>query len=119
MGLIEKYGTNRESVTLQIPGCEALDCEHNYKEYNVVWDMHYPQGFMGRRSETPDAFAGFNFTQVGERCAHPVRGFHWKRKGSGESTAVVDRGDIPAWIPNERIKPRAGWTSFSAASVSI
>jgi phage terminase large subunit-like protein len=92
------------------------------KEFNVVWDMHYPQDAKGKRMETPLAFAGFNYTMVQQRCTLPIREFHWTygRSSSGD-TVVIDRGDIDRdfpWIPNERLDPRSSlfFTKFSSAS---
>ena len=88
---------------------------------------------MSMRAETPDYFAGWNFTMVADRClAHPVQGFRWAH-GRDESAAwsmsngfdsvVTDRGDIDRdypWVPNERIKPTSTLfiKSFSSASAA-
>jgi hypothetical protein len=106
----------------RIPGCEGGCTEgpytYEYKEYNVVWDQHYKQGFMGKRSTTPEAFAGYNFTMIKETCTRPIRSFRWKYEGRLDSTVVTDRGDLPAWIPNERIQPRGGESEYSTGSVA-
>lgn len=91
------------------------------KEYNVMWDFHYPQDLKGKRMETPMLSAGFNHTMVQQRCTLPIRGFRWTYYGEGEDSVVVDRGDIDRdfpWIPNERLQPRAPlyFTKFSSAS---
>jgi hypothetical protein len=91
------------------------------KEFNNVWDQHYPQDAKNKRIETPLGFAGFNFTMVEERCTLPIRGFRWTYSGSRDETVVVDRGDIDrdfSWIPNERLQPWNPWmfTKFTAAS---
>ena len=107
----------------RVPGCEPdsttrpITCNEGvYKQYNLIWDRHYSPGFLGKRSATPDAFAGFNFTMIKERCTHPIQGFHWEYTGKGESTVVTDRGDIPDWISTDRLKPREGFSKFSQAS---
>ena len=64
--------------------------KNEFKEWNVVWDLHYPPGFMSMRAETPDYFAGWNFTMVADRClAHPVKGFRWEH-GRDESATWYD-----------------------------
>jgi hypothetical protein len=100
--------------------------DNDFTEYNLVMDLHYSAGFAGKRSETPDKFAGFNFTMVRDRCAPPIQGFRGPSyDGDKRTTVVTDRGDLDRdypWIPNERIKPPISntflITTFSAASTA-
>eukprot|EP01052_Picozoa_sp_SAG31_P027527 SAG31_NODE_2583_length_5435_cov_55.000000_3_plen_293_part_00 len=93
------------------------------KEFNNVWDQHYPSDAKGKRMETPLGFAGFNYTMVQQRCTFPILGFRWDYSGERESTVVIDRGDIDRdfpWIPNERLQPWNDlmFTKFTSASAS-
>eukprot|EP01043_Picozoa_sp_COSAG02_P023758 COSAG02_NODE_1277_length_13502_cov_14.551593_11_plen_434_part_00 len=90
------------------------------KEYNIVTDQSYPSGFMGKRSTTPDVFMGYNMTMVQDACQLPIRSFHWDHDGFAfKLGAITNRGDIPAWIPNERIGAKAlGMNQFSSASAA-
>eukprot|EP01052_Picozoa_sp_SAG31_P029800 SAG31_NODE_2997_length_4803_cov_4.274872_1_plen_524_part_00 len=67
-----------------------------YQEMNLVKDMSYPylEWGIGKRSDSPDAFAGYNFTMVKDRCTEPVDSFQWSVQSSSTLT-MVDRGDLP------------------------
>lgn len=47
---------------------DKKDGKHEFKEFNVIWDLHYPPGFMSMRAETPEYFAGWNFVR-----GHPLQ----------------------------------------------
>ena len=97
-----------------------------FKEYNIVWDQHYPADpNTNKRSRLPEWFAGWNFTMVKQTCAPPVRGFRWAfEREDGEDgedlVTITDRGDLPAWISDADIHPVSGQsiTKYTAASVA-
>ena len=82
-----------------------------YKEYNLVWDLHYPQQAGGGRAKTPDWFAGWNYSMVESTCAygehvHEIAPFHWEfTTDSSGAYTITDRGDIPEWVDLTRIFP--------------
>ena len=113
----------------RVPDWAVQAGDNELKEYNVVWDLHYPPGFMSMRAETPDFFAGWNFTMVADRCsAHPVESFSWEHGKSApdqqfSGSVVIDRGDIDRdypWLPSERIRPRSSLfiSTFTSASAA-
>ena len=96
-----------------------------FAEYNSIWDQHYPQGSFGKRSRTPDAFAGWNYTMIQDTCAVPIRSFNWDFTSSTTGVGTpellsIDRRDVPTWLPTARINPRTPLfaTHFSESSVA-
>ena len=92
-----------------------------YKEYNLVWDMSYPQQAGGGRSKTPEWFAGWNYTMVQDTCSVPIRPFNWEfTKSSSGAYTITDVGDIPDGVPLDRIFPTTDlvYTHFDAPCVA-
>ena len=88
-----------------------------YKEYNLIWDMSYPQQAGGGRSKTPEWFAGWNYSMVESTCSLPIRPFNWEfsregPQGSGTYT-ITDRGDIPEGVDLTRIYPISGYLAYT------
>jgi hypothetical protein len=108
-----------------IPVDSKYKTRASFKEYNIVWDQHYPAGASNKRSRTPDLFAGWNFTMVKQTCTPPVQGFRWEFEESDDDqgddvVTITDRGDLPTWIPDADIHPVSGQsiTKYTAASVA-
>ena len=104
-----------------IPVPNPVPDQRQFKEYNTVWDQHYPNagaGGTGRRTTTPDWSAGFNFTMVRETCTPPVSSFNY---GLDKEGTLADRGDLPDWIRAKDIDPVSGdlaITHYTSASVA-
>jgi len=100
--------------------------ESGFKTYNIITDQSYPDDLTsmspGKRTRVPHYFGGYNFTMVKQACEVPVRPFSWKpeRKSMGGqapkgTVVVVDRGDLPAWLPDSELQVRIFPYAFTAA----
>ena len=95
--------------------------------YNYIQTGSYPQketGFGRDPDVQPEGFAGYNLTQVTERCTPPYSTYRWSATFPSEESqipgyspqqaiGIVDDTDIPAGItPAESFLP-ADWTHDS------
>ena len=94
---------------------------NKHQEFNKIFYQSYPHREFGlKRSDIPDGFAGWNFTQVKNRCSEPIASFSYSVSGtsSGSPTLtdeviITDRGDLPAG----RRPTRSGSKYYSAKTV--